>query len=1472
MSVLVPRAPVHLLWDWATLPCPSDVALGDALARLHELASLHGRWATATILAPGGVHAGSMDPSALQHLREQGVEVEEVRGEEHAGAGSGSEMLLTRLLRLTLQLQQQAAIPSSSSSSPRAPRPSVVVLSSLQSLSPSLALMRQSGLFGSIVLLHGESVARELPASASSATSFDLFLRGESPMPVGTGTAYASTTDSSATSSTAPSPANAPTTPPTYPSTAGGGGGVDAVGLSGRANAMSSFAHLQLRTSPTVEDALNVPLAPLTLSAHNSTSLLGAYLPAAGSATNAGATGGSNVLSLSPHSSQPLLPTPSPHNLSVSGSSNMASTPSMRGFLHGSSHSAVSSPLHSSTAASAAAAAGAGGPAGGPITPGSKGFGFNVLVGGLGSARGAGMKMAASAPSSPTGYHSTTHQAQQHRSFFPASSTLSPSQQQLIAAAQQQQQHSSSSTSSPSAAFFRSVSRGGGGGDSGAGGAASGERSIGGGGAGGHHGPGSSSRVRACVLAYQRIIAYCEGEKLIPRESVLKKRLVDSRADMGAAASAGVGSDFEEFLFVVTQVAGVGVLEGEPPQRIVWPRGADGGPRRFPCADFFTPQARLTPAQNAALMEFLYRVQPEVERGRFGFATYLARHGPPFIQRLPHGVLVELVQLLLNMKVLLFRKGKVSVASKSEAMEAQNLGLFFTAENFLTPAASRAVSPTPAQQAQQHQQPEQSIWDSPPPATAPSSLPMAGDEASIWSTPAAPTSLHQHAHQGDRPLISQRRSSVGGSPLYAAAPFLPLGGGSASFRSPLGGSSFSVPATRASSPTRSPPGFHAHGNVQGSSRFESRQSPQQHHQLGGAAEVKGMSLPPAAQRKSISSLQPLPVHAAPRSSSIVAAAVGFDASQVPASLRGNDGGAFKPNWLKDDAGLPLTSGAGGSLPASALASRRSSLSDAEAMGSTSWRASPSPAQAQLHASLNPLRFEQSSGFAGEAQDACDPAAVLSAKLAQLNRSTLEALSTASNFDDLSRFTAAVQFRPTFHFEKSGAAHTPEWVAVLTFCVGTHKFQLSSSTHSKKDAAKADVAMRALMAIEDNQLPQAPHVNLLRAGDNAGQGQGQSIPAQDAVVDLARLLNFLQQAPVVYYLSRATQMSTGPGSGRSSGGAGGRLDGRRGSTGTLHQRHHSGGSGSQHLHMGPTLWNATARIQVKSVNVLTGEAQPAVSASTPFSHTVQGATSKQEAKELIAASLLAQIERARVVNAALFTVLAAANSTRLIAALPATASIYNTAESSNGGGGGSAAGTLASHALSDSIWSAPVPLPLSNSASAMAVGSSAAMSSSMSTSSNLHGSHSQARVPSVDMSRIEDPSASSASSHASSSSASLFSLHTPVPGRPFAGISSIGIATPHTATGDNTPLSLASPTRAQVSHQQSQPRPQQSPLRQGDGVPSTSPGSEDAPAETNAALAMGLRPLLRSVSEIEAEETSKGAAESALYETPRHSGR
>ena len=84
-------------------------------------------------------------------------------------------------------------------------------------------------------------------------------------------------------------------------------------------------------------------------------------------------------------------------------------------------------------------------------------------------------------------------------------------------------------------------------------------------------------------------------------------------------------------------------------------------------ADFFQPTQRLSSEQTQELIAFLYRARPEVERGRFGFAQWLSRHGPRFIQALPHGVLVELVQLLLNNKLLQFRKGRVSVTAPNLA-------------------------------------------------------------------------------------------------------------------------------------------------------------------------------------------------------------------------------------------------------------------------------------------------------------------------------------------------------------------------------------------------------------------------------------------------------------------------------------------------------------------------------------------------------------------------------------------------------------------------------------------------------------------------------------------------------------------------------------------------------------------------------------------------------------------------------------
>ena len=75
------------------------------------------------------------------------------------------------------------------------------------------------------------------------------------------------------------------------------------------------------------------------------------------------------------------------------------------------------------------------------------------------------------------------------------------------------------------------------------------------------------------------------------------------------------------------------------------------GDGRFQLADgTLTHNSRLSAAQTLELVTWLSRARPEVDRGRFGYSQHLSIHAPPAIRALPHGVLVELVQLLLNQK------------------------------------------------------------------------------------------------------------------------------------------------------------------------------------------------------------------------------------------------------------------------------------------------------------------------------------------------------------------------------------------------------------------------------------------------------------------------------------------------------------------------------------------------------------------------------------------------------------------------------------------------------------------------------------------------------------------------------------------------------------------------------------------------------------------------------------------------------
>src|ERR1700682_27633 len=75
------------------------------------------------------------------------------------------------------------------------------------------------------------------------------------------------------------------------------------------------------------------------------------------------------------------------------------------------------------------------------------------------------------------------------------------------------------------------------------------------------------------------------------------------------------------------------------PQRIIWPRVGNQA-RRFSCVDFFQPSQRLTAEQMLELLRWLTLTRAESDRGRYGYAQYLASYGPPNIKALPHGKLL----------------------------------------------------------------------------------------------------------------------------------------------------------------------------------------------------------------------------------------------------------------------------------------------------------------------------------------------------------------------------------------------------------------------------------------------------------------------------------------------------------------------------------------------------------------------------------------------------------------------------------------------------------------------------------------------------------------------------------------------------------------------------------------------------------------------------------------------------------------
>jgi len=167
-----------------------------------------------------------------------------------------------------------------------------------------------------------------------------------------------------------------------------------------------------------------------------------------------------------------------------------------------------------------------------------------------------------------------------------------------------------------------------------------------------------SKLQRNAIALFDQVMDECMEEKIIPRESVVRSRIEPHLLPKARKLKSGlkVPLRFEHWVNIITE-ASVCNIEGLKPQRVIWP--VEG---RFECADYFRPVERLTMEETQQLVDFFEEDRPQVDRGRYGLATYLKYRGPSFVRKLPRGFIVELVQLLLNKHILVFRKGKVSYA------------------------------------------------------------------------------------------------------------------------------------------------------------------------------------------------------------------------------------------------------------------------------------------------------------------------------------------------------------------------------------------------------------------------------------------------------------------------------------------------------------------------------------------------------------------------------------------------------------------------------------------------------------------------------------------------------------------------------------------------------------------------------------------------------------------------------------------
>jgi hypothetical protein len=157
-------------------------------------------------------------------------------------------------------------------------------------------------------------------------------------------------------------------------------------------------------------------------------------------------------------------------------------------------------------------------------------------------------------------------------------------------------------------------------------------------------------------MKFEKIMLRLEHEMRMPTERIVQTEM------MIEFMNEDKHFNWNLILYLLVKTNNVIIETNSRSIRMFWPMNpVTKEIHRFEYVNFNDPQLRITQSQFLKLHNFLLKTKLIAHQGRYGFSRRLQNMGPKFIRMLPFGKIVELVQFLLNEKIVLHRKGTVQV-------------------------------------------------------------------------------------------------------------------------------------------------------------------------------------------------------------------------------------------------------------------------------------------------------------------------------------------------------------------------------------------------------------------------------------------------------------------------------------------------------------------------------------------------------------------------------------------------------------------------------------------------------------------------------------------------------------------------------------------------------------------------------------------------------------------------------------------